>query len=111
MGFNLNGIGSLISKLPGGKEAVGVINAVGNPIVQVVSIPVNIATSMATGMAKLQQSLMQSATNAAQGLSSFVSSPLFTYAVIGGLGIAGVYVIQNGGNPPLPPQMARILGK
>ena len=111
MGFNLNGIGSLINKLPGGKEATGIINAIGNPIVQVVSIPVNIATSMATGIMNMQKTMMQASTKMIDGLAGFVSSPLFTYAVIGGLGIAGVMVIQNGGKAPLPPQMARMLGK
>ena len=88
-----------------------VINAVGNPIVQVVSIPVNIATGMATGMMNMTSSLMKAGTKAVDGLAGFVSSPLFTYVIIGGLALGGVMVIQNGGRAPLPMNVARVLGK
>ena len=44
-------------------------------------------------------------------LANCVSSPLFTYAVIGGLAIGGIYLIQNGGKAPLLPQVAKLLGK
>lgn len=111
MGFNLNGIGSLISNLPGGGEAVHWINEIGNPVVQVVSPFVNMGTSILNSMVSMETTLMSSMGNVAQGLSGFVSSPLFTYAVIGGLAIAGIMVFQNGGKAPLPPQVAKALGK
>ena len=111
MGFNLHGIASLINKLPGGKQATEIINAVGNPIAQIVSVPVSLATGMATGVMNMTTSLMKSGTKMVEGLAGFVSSPLFTYAIIGGLAIGGIYLIQNGGKAPLPPQVARILGK
>lgn len=112
MGFNLHGIGSLIERIPVvGKEANKIINAVGNPIQQIVSVPINLATSMATNMMNMQKTLMTAGAKAAEGLAGFVSSPMFTYLVVGGLAIGGIMVIQNGGKAPLPPQMARMLGK
>ena len=112
MPINLNNIGGLISKLPGGKEAVGLINDIGNPIMQVAVNPfVNMGSNMLHSIMSMQKSLMKSGSKIADGLAGFVSSPMFMYLVVGGLAIGGIMVIQNGGNAPLPPQVAKLLGK
>ena len=112
MGFNFNTIGSLIEQnIPGGKEINKIVNGVANPFVQIGLIPVNMATSMAAGMTNMTKSLMNAGTKMVDGLAGFVSSPLFTYVVIGGLALGGIMVIQNGGRAPSPMNMARMLGK
>jgi hypothetical protein len=111
MGFDLNGIGSLISGLPGGGEAVHWINQIGNPVMQVVSPIVNMGTSVLNSVMSLGTGLMSAGSNLAQGMAGFVNSPLFTYAIVGGLAIGGIYLIQNGGKAPVPPQIAKLLGK
>ena len=110
MGMNFHGLGGILEKLPGGKEVVQVLNIV-DPIVKLALLPVDIATSMATGMANMGNSLMKSGTKIVDSLAATISSPMFTYLVIGGLAIGGIMVLQNGGKAPLPPQVARMLGK
>ena len=96
MGFNLNGLGSIIEKAGGG-QFVSIVNKVGNPVVQVLSPVVNLGKSMLSSIISMQKSMMQSMSGLMKGVSGFVNSPTFMYVVIGGLAIAGIYVIQNGG--------------
>ena len=100
MGFSWNSIGGLIEKLPGGNEALGIINGIGNPIISVLSPLVSFGTSMLNSVMSMSQSLMKT-----------FSSPIFMYLIVGGLAIGGIMIFRNGGNAPLPPQLANFLGK
>ena len=103
MPFNLNGLGNLISGLPGRSEAVNIINQVGNPIVEIATPFVNIGSSMLQSVMNLSTTLTNAAGNMAKGLGNFVNSPSFVYVLIGGMALAGVVLISNGGSPPTNP--------
>ena len=111
MGFNLHGLGELISRGPGGKEFLSVVNAVGNPIVQVVSPIVNAGSSMLQSIMGLGSTLTKAAGNVATGVAGFVNSPSFTWVLIGGLGLAGVYLISSGGAPPQMAAFKKMAGR
>jgi hypothetical protein len=96
MGFNLNGIGGLIGKLPGGGEAVNIINQIGNPIMSVANPFINIMGSGLEAMMTLPVTLMQSATKMATGLANTLSQPTIIYIIVGCVAVGGIYEIQSG---------------
>lgn len=98
MGFNLNGIGHLISQAgPGGGQFVNIFNQVANPIAQVANPFVNIASSALQSIMTLPITLTQAVGKSVQGLSGMLSSPSFvTILVIGGLGITALVVLNGG---------------
>ena len=109
--FNFNQIGGLISGLPGGSEAVSIINGIGNPIVEIASPFVNIGSTMLQSVMGLTTTLTNAAGNMAKGLGNFVNSPSFVYVLIGGMALAGVVLISNGGKPPIMPNPMKMMGR
>ena len=111
MGFNLNQLGGLISGLPGGSEAVGIINGIGAPIVEIASPFVNIGSTMLQSVMGLTTTLTNSLGNVAKGLGNFVNGPSFVYVLIGGMALVGVVLISSGGKSPASMIPMKMMGR
>ena len=96
MGFNFNGIGALIEKLPGGKEAVHGLNVGLNPLVQVATPFVNLGGDIFKSVLNLSSTMTNAMANMAKGLGNMFSNPS-TLMILGvaGLAIAGIYVLKK----------------
>ena len=101
MGFNLNSLGGLISKMPGGSEAVNVINSIGNPIMSGVVSPIaNMGTSMLHSVISMSTNMTKAMSNVMEGIGNFAKSPSFVYVLIGGVVIVGVVMMNNSDKIP-----------
>ena len=100
MGFNLSGIGNLITNAGGG-GFVDVFNQIADPLMSVANPFLDLGGSFLKSVISLPTILNNSLGTAMTGLSSWISSPTTLYIIAGVVLVGGIYALNSGAVSPI----------
>ena len=100
MGFNLSGIGNLITNAGGG-QFVDVFNQVLDPVMGIASPFLDLGGSFLKSIISLPTSLNQALSTGITGLANWVSSPTTLYIIAGVVLVGGIYALNSGAVSPI----------
>ena len=100
MGFNLSGIGNLITNAGGG-GFVDVFNQIADPLMNVANPFLDLGGSFLKSIISLPTSLNNALSTGITGLANWVSSPTTLYIIGGIILVGGIYALNSGAVSPI----------
>ena len=100
MGFNLSGIGNLITNAGGG-QFVDVFNQVLDPVMGIANPFLDLGGSFLKSVISLPTAFNNALGQAVSGLSSLISSPTTLYIIAGVVLVGGIYALNSGAASPI----------
>ena len=100
MGFNLSGIGNLITQAGGG-GFVDVFNQIADPIMGVANPFLDLGGSFLKSVISLPTAFNNAMGQAVSGLYNWISSPTTLYIIAGVVLVGGIYALNSGAASPI----------